>query len=147
MKKSFPASLTFGFLMCLVLGGVAAGAFAVLKPDGTGIDNSQLLMGMKIAGWAIGPVAALLSFIAICILNLLRRMIHMRNVAWGHPVVILIGTGFWLIVSWRLLDEPRYTQLAVGVMDFIARPLLWGSLIATLFTVLLSIPLFLGKKK
>ncbi len=145
--RRFPASAWFPFLTCLVLAGVAAAAFAVLKPDGTGIDNSQLLAAMKIAGWAAGPVAGILSFILICILNLIRRIIRMRDVSWMHPVVILLGIGFWLVLSWVLLDEPRYTQFAVGIMDYVARPLLWGSLAAVFFTVILSIPLFTSSKK
>ena len=147
MKKPFPASLTFGFLMCLILGGVTAGAFAVLKPTGSEIDNSQLLAAMKIAGWAAGPVAGILSFIVICILNVIRRIIRMRKIGWMHPIVILIGIGFWLVVSWSILNEHRYTDFAVGIQDFVARPLLWGSLVATLMTIVFSIPLVISRKK
>ncbi|NOS67255.1 MAG: hypothetical protein HOO67_02725 [Candidatus Peribacteraceae bacterium] len=137
--KRFLSSAWFPLLMCLVLAGVTVAAYAVLKPTGADINNSQLVMALQIAGWAIGPVAGLLSFIVICILNLIRRIIRMRKVGWMHPVTILLGIGFWLVVSWVLLDEPRYTDFAAGILDFVARPLLWGSLTATLLTIILAI--------
>jgi hypothetical protein len=132
--------------MALVLAGVSCSAFAMLKP-GAGVSNSELVKYMTIAGWAIGPVAALLSFVGICLLNLLRRMFKLRRVNMLHPVILLIGFVPWVVFSWILLDEPRYTEFAVGVMEFVARPLLWGSLIATLLTIIFSIPLFFPKKK
>ncbi len=53
----------------------------------------------------------------------------------------------WLVFSWVLLDEPRYTGFAIAVMDFVARPMLWGSLVATLLTIILSLPLFFSSSK
>ena len=145
--RRFLASAWFPLLMCVVLGAVTAAAFAVLKPVGTGINNSQLLMAMKIAGWAVGPMTALLSCIVICILNVLRRLFRLRKVSILHPLIMLLGIGPWLVFSWVVMDEPRYTQFAIGSMDFVGRPLLWGSLVATLLTIALSLPLLFSKKK
>ena len=142
----YPGKLWFAFLMCLVMTGVAAAAFAVFHPPFSEL-NSDVAMAVQIGGWATGPVMGLLSLILIMILNLIRRIVRMRKIAWLHPVVVLIGTVPWLILSWMLLDEPRYTELAAVILDFIARPMLWGSLVATLLTILLSIPVFISTKK
>jgi hypothetical protein len=145
--RRFLSSAWFPFLMCLVLAGTSVAAFAVLKPAGTGIDNSQLLYAMKISGWVIGPVAALLSVIVIGILNLIRRIIRLRKNSVGHLVVVLLGLVPWLVFSWVLLDEPPYTDFGVGVMEFAARPLLWGSLVATLLALALSLPFTFSSSK
>lgn len=147
MKKSFLASAWFPFLMCLVMGGVTAAAFAGLQPTGEGISNSQIVSAFGMGSWAAGPLMFFVSFIGICILNLIRRIVRLRYVAILHPIVILIGIVPWLILSWVVLDEPRYTGFAIAVMDFVARPMLWGSLTATLITILFSLPIFLSAKK
>ena len=144
--RRFLSSAWFPLLMALVMAGVSCAAFAMLTP-GAGVSHSELVKYMTIAGWAIGPVAALISFLGICLLNLLRRLFTLRRVNLLHPVILLIGFVPWVVFSWVLLDEPRYTEFAVGVMEFVARPLLWGSLSATLLTILFSIPLFIPKKK
>lgn len=147
--RKFLASFWFPFLICLVMGGVTALAMHLLKPAGAEIDNYQLKTAMQIAGWAIGPVIALLSIIDIGILNLIRRIVRLRKVAILHPIVILICIVPWFIFAWILGDEPLYTDFARGVIEFVARPMLWGSLVAILLTVVLSIPVLLpvSKKK
>ncbi|MBI5155739.1 hypothetical protein HZA45_00540 [Candidatus Peregrinibacteria bacterium] len=143
--RRFPASLWFAFLICLVLAGVTAAAFAMLKPVAERTGDFTLVL--QYAPYALGPLAGLLSFIAICILNGIRRLFRLRMIPYLHPVIVLAGIVPWLIFSWVLLDDPRYTPVAGVIMDFFARPLLWGSLTAFLLTILLSIPLFLPTKK
>lgn len=145
--RRFLSSAWFPFLMCLVLAGVSTAAFAILKPTGEGLTNSQLVIAMGIAGWAIGLVAGLLAFLTICILNLLRRIVRLRKNGPGHPIVVLLGIVPWLVFAWVLTDEPRYTQFAIGMIEYVGRPLLWGTLVATLLSILLSIPLFVSAKK
>src|SRR5204863_520193 len=119
------ASAWFPFLMCLVLAGVTVAAVALLHPENNDLDV-RYMMPLQIASWSAGPVFALLSFIVICVLNLIRRIVRARKVGWLHPIIVLLGISPWLIISWRLLDEPRWTKLATVVLDFFARPLLWG---------------------
>lgn len=145
--RRFLASFWFPFLTCMVMGGGTALAFFLLEPSSAEVSNSELLNAMTIAGWASGPVIALVSLIVMIILNLIRRAFKIRRVSKLHPVVVLIGTVPWVVFSWVLLDEPPYTQFAIGVMEFVARPMLWGSLVATLFAVLCSTVLFIPKKK
>ncbi len=144
--RRFLSSLWFPFLMCLVMAGVGAASFALLHP---GTDNleSGLVPMVQAAGWATGAVFGLLTFILIGILNLIRRILKLRKIEWLHPVAVLLGILPSLILSWVLLDEPRYTPVAGFVMDFGARPLLWASLTACLLTILCSIPLFFSPKK
>ncbi|HRH94029.1 MAG TPA: hypothetical protein PKV72_05880, partial [Candidatus Peribacteria bacterium] len=68
------ASGWFPVLTMLVLAAATALSYAfVLKPAGTDIGNDQILAIAKIAGFAIGPVAALLSLLLAFILNGIRR--------------------------------------------------------------------------
>jgi hypothetical protein len=143
--RKFLASFWFYFLICLVLGGVTAAAVAILKP-GADISNDQLLLAMKIAGWAAGPVIALLSLILIGILNLLRRLMRVRKTAFLHPIVIIVGIVPWFVFAWTLTDEPMYTDFARGAIEFVGRPMLWGSMVAILVTLLFSIPLLFPSK-
>ena len=145
--RRFLGSAWFPFLTCLVLGGVTAAAYAMLQPSGADISNGQLLKAMQIAGWAVGPVIAVLSLLIIGILNTIRRIVRLRTVGVLHLVVVLCGAVPWLIFSWIILDEPRYTAFARGAIDFVGRPMLWGSLAALIFAIILSFPLFFPTKK
>ena len=145
--RKFLASAGFPFLMALVMGGAAVAAYALLQPTGEDVGNSQIVQAFTYAGWAVGPVIFLLSFLLICILNLLRRIFRLRKLRLLHPIIVLLGIVPWLVFSWVLLDEPRYTAFARATIDFVARPMLWGSLMATLLTILLSIPLFFSASK
>ncbi len=145
--RRFLSSAWFALLMCLVLAGVTVAAYAVLQPTGEDVGNSQVVTAFQIAGWAAGPVIGLLSFIVICILNLIRRIVRLRKKGLLHPVTVLIGIVPWLVFSWVVMDEPRFTPFARAAIDFVGRPMLWGSLTATLLTILLSIPLLFSSSK
>ncbi len=145
--RRFLASAWFPLLTVLVMAGVSVAAYAMLKPTGDDVGNSQIVSVFKIVGWAIGPAIALLSLILIGILNLVRRIFQMRRVNILHPVVVLMGIVPWLIFSWVIMDEPRFTPIARAIIDFAGRPMLWGSLVATLFAIILSIPLFVGSRE
>lgn len=144
--KRFLASAWFPFLTCLLMAGVTTAAFVLLKPSTTGI-GSEFLLPLTIGSWAQGAVIGLLSFVVICILNLIRRIVRLRRSAVLHPLVTLAGIVPWVIFSWRILDEPRWTPFAGVVLDFFARPMLWGSLAASLFVIICSIPLLFSSKK
>ncbi len=145
--RRFLGSAWFPLVVCLVLAGVTAGAFALLAPDGESIGQSEIAKWAGIVAWAIGPVAGLLTFLKIGVLNLIRRLVRLRRVEWLHPVVILIGTVSTMVFAWIMAGEPLFTPIGRAVVAFAGRPLLWGSLIATLLTIVLSIPLLLPKKK
>lgn len=145
--RRFLASAWFPFFISLVFAGVTVAAYAVLQPNGEDIGNSELQRIATIAGWAIGPVAGLLSLIVAGILNVIRRIVRLRKVRLLHPLVVLLSVGPWLVLSWQLTEEPRYTPIARAVIDFAARELLWGSLIACALTLILSIPLLFPTQK
>jgi|GEM_PF-3400719 len=145
--RRFLASAWFPFLAAVVLAGVSVAAYAVLQPTGEDIGNSDIQKYAKIGGWAVGPLFGLLSLLIASILNLIRRIVRIRKVSLLHPVVVLLSVGTWLVFSWQLTDEPRFTPIARAVIDFLARPLLWGSLAAVVLTILLSIPLLFPSKK
>lgn len=145
--RRFLASGWYPFLTALVLGGVTASAYALLKPDGADVGNSQIVEIFTIAGWAAGPVVALLSLILAGILNLIRRIVRLRQAAVLHPVTVLLSVMPWLVFSWQLTDEPRFTAFARAAIDFVGRPMLWGSLAASLFALLLALPLLLPARR
>ena len=144
--RRFLGSAWFPFCTALVLAGVTVVAFAMLKPSPDVIGNYEIASIAKIAGWAIGPVIGLLSLILAGILNLIRRIVRLRKVELLHPAVVLLSVVPWLVCSWQLTEEPPYTPLARAVIEFAARPMLWGSLVACLFVIVLSIPLLLPEK-
>ena len=144
--RRFLGSAWFPFCTALVLAGVTVVAFAMLKPSPDVIGNYEIASIAKIAGWAIGPVIGLLSLILAGILNLIRRIVRLRKVALLHPIIVLLSVGPWVVVAWQLTEEPPFTPIARAVIEFAARPMLWGSLVACLFVIVLSIPLLLPKK-
>ena len=145
--RRFLASGWFPLLMCLVLAGVTVAAFTLLHPTGEDVSNSDIVNAFRIAGWVAGPVVGLLSLVLIGTLNLLRRIVRLRKTPILHPVVVLLGILPWFVFSWALLDEPRFTGFAIAAMEFVARPMLWGSLVTVLLTIVLSLPLIFSKKK
>lgn len=147
MMRRFLASAWFPFLICLVLAGATAGAFVMLAPTGDDIGNSEILKVAGIGAWALGPVVGLIAFLKICILNLIRRIIRLRRVAWLHPVVVLAVTVPVGIFAWILAGEPPFTPVARAVVEFGARPLLWGALVSSLLTIVLSLPIFFQRRK
>lgn len=145
--RRFLASAWFPVLICFVFAAITTAAYAGLQPSGDDIGNSEIQRIARIAAWGIGPLAGILSMFLAAILNLIRRIVHLRKVPFLHPLVVLLSVGPWLVFSWILTDEPRYTPIARAVIDFTARELLWGSLVACLLTILLSIPLFFPTKQ
>ncbi len=145
--RRFLASAWFPFCICLDLAVVTAVAYAVLQPTGDDIGNGQIQQIAIYAAWGIGPVAGILSMIVAGILNLIRRIVRLRKTALLHPIVVIASITPWLLFGWQVTGEPRYTPIARAVIDFAARPLLWGSLVAILLTIVLSIPLLFPAKK
>jgi hypothetical protein len=145
--RRFLASGWFPLLACLaLLCGTLGGAFWLPPLAGNQAAAALGEQGALIqaGAWALGPLAALISFVAMAVLNGVRRLARVRGVRVLHPIVILAGLAPWLILGWQLvLDEPRYTPLAVVVIDVFARPLLLGSLAAAGLTLALSLGLLL----
>ncbi len=145
--RRFLASAWYPFVTCLVLAAASVGAFVMLAPSGDAVGNGEILKVAGIAAWGIGPVAGLFTFLKICVLNLLRRIVRIRKVKWLHPVVVLIGTVSTGVFAWILAGEPPYTPIARAVVEFGARPLLWGALASSLFAIVLSLPIFFQRRK
>ncbi len=145
--RRFLASAWFPFCICLDLAVVSTIAYAVLQPTGDDIGNGQIQQIATYTAWSIGPIAGILSMIVAGILNLIRRIVRLRKTTLLHPMVVLASIAPWFAFGWQVTGEPRYTPIARVVIDFAARPLLWGSLIAIILTILLSIPLLFPAKK
>jgi len=145
--RRFLGSGWFPVVIALLMGGVATAAYAVLAPQGADVGNSEMVRVFTIGSWAVGGVMALLSMLLMGVLNLIRRICKIRRVEALHPVVVFAGTFPWFAFAWSLTGEPRFTAFARAMIDFVGRPMLWGSLIATLVVVLCSIPLVLPSKK
>ena len=145
--RRFLASAWFPVCICIAFAAITALSYAILQPSGEAIGNAEIERAARIVAWCIGPIAGVLSLVLIGLLHLIRRIMRVRKVAFLHPLVILLGIISWAVFSWQITDEPRYTPIASAVIDFAARELLWGSLVACLLTILLSIPLLFPVKK
>lgn len=137
----------FPVLTCAVAAVATAASFGVLSPSGADIGNDQILRIAKIAGWAVGPVMMIISLLIIGILNLIRRIIRLRKVGGLHAATVIAGIIPWLIAGWNLTAEPRYTPLARAVIDFIARPMLWGAVTSIAFAIIVALSQLLPARK
>lgn len=135
------ASGWFPVLTMLVLAAATVLSYVlVLKPTGADIGNDQILNAAKIAGYAIGPVAALLSLLLAFILNGIRRLCKIRTICWLHPLVVLAAVLPWCLFAWQMvMEEPRYTAVARAVIDFTGKPLFLGCTAALAFILLCSL--------
>ncbi len=145
--RRFLSTALFPFLICFTFAAVTVAAYALLMPTGDDIGNGQIQEIAKLAAWGVGPVASLLSLFMAGILNLIRRIVQLRRVALLDPLVVIASIAPWFVFGWQVTGEPRYTPIARAVIDFAARELLWGSLVAILLTIVLSIPLLFPTKK
>lgn len=145
--RRFLASAWYPFLVCLVLAGTTAGALALLAPTGEDVGNSEIVQWVSIGAWAVGPVFGIVAFLKIGILNLLRRIMRIRKVKWLHPVIVLIGTVSVGFFAWILAGEPPFTPIARAIVEYGARPLLWGALVSSLLAIVLSLPIFFQRRK
>jgi hypothetical protein len=143
----FLSSPWFGFIAALILAIITTATYALMPPTGLDISNGRMIHIFQLVGWGSGALIGVIVLITIGILNLLRRLVKIRKVSWLHPIIILLALMPWLIFSWELTGEPRYTNIARAVIDFIARPLLWGTLVAIGFTILTSILGLIFSKK
>jgi hypothetical protein len=145
--RRFLASAWFPLLAALILAGGSAGAYVLLAPAGENVGNTQVAEAFRIAGWAAGPIAGFLALLSAGVLNLIRRVLRLRRTAVLHPVVALASVAPWLILSWQITGEPPYTPVARAAIEFVARPLLWGSFSACAAILLLSLALLIPVKK
>lgn len=146
--RRFLASAWYPFLIAVVLAAAATAAHALLPVLDSGTTNDQLLKAFAIAGWAIGGVMGLVSLVLMFILNAIRRMLRLRKVALGHPIVVLLGICPWCAWGCQLLFvEPRYTPFARLFIDTLGRPMFVGSAVACLLTLVLALGLLLPNRK
>lgn len=134
------------FVLFLLSAGSAA-AFWYLNPEVLTIQNYEMQKYAPYAGWGIGVVAAAISFIFIIIFNGLRRLLKLSKKVFWKRLIIFLCVIPWLIFSWNLLGEPRFTPIARAVIDFAARPLFWGSLLTSIWALLGVMSSFIPSKK
>lgn len=139
--RRFLASGWFSIVTMLVLALATVASYAlVFKPTGADIGNDQILSAAKIAGYAAGPIAGVLSLILACLLNGIRRLCKIRRIVWLHPLPPLLAVLPWCAFAWQMvMNEPRYTPIARAVIDFTGKPLFLGCAAAVAFIVLCSL--------
>lgn len=146
--RRFLASAWFPLLACLLLAGAQTLAFFLLSPDGSDVGNGEIVRVFGIAGWAVGAAAALLSFLLICILNGIRRLVKLRKAAVLHPLIVLLGILPWLLFGVQMVAyEPRFTPFARAFIAYVGAPMLWGALAASAFAILGFLLLLVPAKK
>lgn len=148
--KRFLSSAWYPFLISLLLAGAMAAVFWILEPSGEAIGSYSVAEAFTkyFVGYAAAGVVGLLAFLAICIVNLIRRIVRLRQVSWMHPIAVILGILPFLIFGWELTYvEPRFTPIARAIIDFIGEPMYAGSVIAVVIAILLGIPAFLPSGK
>lgn len=136
--RRFLASGWFPLVTACILAAATTTAFAWFAPTGAGLSNDTLIRAVTIAGWVAGAVIGLLSFLLMAILNGIRRLARIRNVAVLHAPVAFLGVLPWMIFAWQLvMHEPRYTQIGIGIIDFVGKPMFLGAFVALVFIVFL----------
>lgn len=129
----------------LALGSAAA--FYYLSPDPNTIGNFTMQRYAPYAGWGVGAVAALVSLFGAGVLHGVRRLLRCPKTRFNSVLILLLVTVPWLVFSWQLLGEPSFTPIARAIIDFAARPLFWGSLLASTWTVLMLLLSLIPTKK
>lgn len=145
--RAFVASKKFSALTFLLLAAVATASYFFLKPTGADISNSEIIRIFTLIGWFTGLAITVLSLILFGVLKLLQKIFGLSASLMASALVLLLSILPWLIFSWVLLGEPRYTNIAKAIIDFIARPMLWGSLAASLFVVIFGLIAILSPQK
>lgn len=146
--RKFVSSFWFSFFIAVLLSAAIAGSYWYLAPTGDNIGNYEILKAGKIAGWAIGPVLGLLFLVVLGILSLLKWCFRVHKIYSIRVLTILLALTPVVWLGWMLTGEDPYTPIARMVIDFVARPILLGSLFTLLITVVVSIlSFFTGQEK
>ena len=137
--RRFLASAWFPCLTALVMIVVGL-AMHVWLPRPLDVTNQDLIKAFDIAGWAVGPVIAVLTLVLTMILNGLRRLLKLRQIGILHPIVMCVAIAPWLIWGWELvMIEPHNTEFASAAIGFVGRPMFLAAFAALCFTVLVSL--------
>ncbi len=145
--RAFIASKKFAFITFLILAVGTTAAFAMLQPTGADITNSDIVRYFKLAGWFTGIATALISALILVILTAIGKVLKICRFDIVHGLGAIASLLPWLIMSWQITAEPRYTNIGIAIIDFIARPMLWGSLLATLFALVFTLLTIFTKRK
>lgn len=145
--RSFVASKKFAFITFLILVIGTTVAFALLQPTGADISNDEIVRYFSLAGWFTGLATALISALLLLIFTAIGKLLKICRFDIVHGIGAILSLLPWLIMSWQITAEPRYTNIGIAIIDFIARPMLWGSLLATLFALAFTLLTLFPKPK
>jgi len=148
VMRHFISSFWLPLTTALLLGVITTVVYILLAPTGFDISNGKMLDIFQKAGYGVGFFVGILLLFEVGILNLLRRILRIHTIFLLHTPIVLLAIFPWILFSWDMLGEPRYTNIAKGMIDFVARPLFWGSAGSALFICLIIVvSLFLKPKK
>jgi hypothetical protein len=143
-----PASSGFGqkALMPLVsfilFSALFAGFCFGLKPDLAGIESQELIAFFQKWSPFTGAAFAFLSMLGMYII----RLFGLRRIKVGGALLIIIGFIPWLIFGYDLVYlEPRYAVIAIAIIAFLGKPMLYASAVMVGLGVIWLLLLIIGK--
>ena len=96
----------------------------ILKPDTAGIENQTILEIFQKWSPFAGVAFGILSMLGMYIV----RLFGLRKIRIGGPILLILGYLPWLIFGYNLVYlEPRYATIAIAIIAFIGKPMLYAS--------------------
>jgi hypothetical protein len=113
------------FLWSLLFLAVFLGVFLTQETSTIVINNSTIKEVFTKYGIFAGPALALIAMLAMYILAGIKRIIGLRRFCVFNPIVVLVIMGPLLAFGYQLqYREPEYTDIARGIIGYLALPLL-----------------------
>jgi hypothetical protein len=124
-KRGILHSGTGPFLWSLLFLAIFLGVFFTQETSAIVINNSTIKDVFTKYGLLAGPVLALLAMLTMYLLAGIKRIIGLRRFRFLNPIVILVVMGPLLAFGYQLqFLEPKYTDIARGIIGYLALPLL-----------------------
>ncbi|MDD5055103.1 MAG: hypothetical protein PHZ00_02430 [Candidatus Peribacteraceae bacterium] len=116
---------------------IFVGVFFTQETSAIVINNGTIKNVFSEYGLLAGPVLALLAMLTMYILAGIKRIIGLGKFRFLNPVVILIIMGPLLAFGYQLkFREPEYTDIARGIIGYLALPLLISSGVVCVLAIL-----------
>lgn len=104
------------------------GVFYWKKPVSIEFNNDTIRSLFETYAVAVGPVLALLTFLGLYLIAGVKRVVGLRRFRILNPLVLLAVMLAWTAFGYQLAyREKLYTDIARGIIGYLATPLLYAS--------------------
>lgn len=145
-KRSILHSGAGPFLWSLLFLAVFLGTYFLQDTTSIVINNPTIQEVFTKYGLLAGPALALAALLAMYLLAGIKRIIGLRRVRLLNPLLILAIMGPLLAFALQLqFREPKYTDIARGIIGYFALPLLLAAGIVCIVSILWLIVLLVRR--